>query len=97
MSRNGAIMEKLNQLTQTRAQRANLAAEKQAAIDRIVTPEIKAQLDALDREFTETEKDLDFTIGVLEAEIEDVSEVLGCYSLRVYESPSNLQSNRVTS
>jgi hypothetical protein len=23
---------------------------------------------------------------------EDVSEVLGCYSLRVYESPSNLQS-----
>jgi hypothetical protein len=28
---------------------------------------------------------------------EDVSEVLGCYSLRVYESPSNLQSNRVTS
>src|SRR5262252_7292177 len=28
---------------------------------------------------------------------EDVSEVLVCYSLRVYESPSNLQSNRVTS
>jgi adenylate kinase family enzyme len=69
MSMNGAIIEKLNQLTQTRAQRANLAAEKQAAIDRIVTPEIKAQLDALEREFTETEKDLDFTIGVLEAEI----------------------------
>ena len=63
------IIEKLNQLTQTRTQRANLAAEKQAAIDRIVTPEIKAQLDALEREFTETEKDLDFTIGVLEAEI----------------------------
>jgi len=31
--------------------------KKQAAIDRIVTPEIKAQLDALEREFTETEKD----------------------------------------
>jgi hypothetical protein len=31
------------------------------------------------------------------SEKEDVSEVLGCYSLRVYESPSNLQSNRVTS
>jgi len=28
---------------------------------------------------------------------EDVSEVLVCYSLRVYESPSNLHSNRVTS
>jgi hypothetical protein len=28
---------------------------------------------------------------------EDVSEVLVCYSLRVYESPSNLQSHRVTS
>src|SRR5215510_16384541 len=28
---------------------------------------------------------------------EDVSEVLVCYALRVYESPSNLQSNRVTS
>src|SRR4029077_20262158 len=69
MSMHDAISEKLNQLTQTRAQRANLAAEKQAAIDRIVTPEIKAQLDALAREFTETEKDLDFPIGVLEADI----------------------------
>lgn len=63
------IIDRLNQLTQTRAQRAHLTAEKQAAIDRVVTPEIKAQLDTIDREFAETEKDLDFTIGVLEAEI----------------------------
>ncbi len=28
---------------------------------------------------------------------EDVSEVLVCYALRVYESPSTLQPNRVTS
>jgi hypothetical protein len=28
---------------------------------------------------------------------EDVSEVLVCYVLRVYESPSTLQLNRVTS
>ena len=64
-----AIIDKLNHLAQTRTQRANLTAEKQAAIDRVVTPEIKAQLDAIDREFAETEKDLDFAIGVLEAEI----------------------------
>jgi len=63
------IIDKLNHLTQTRAQRAHLSTEKQAAIDRIVTPEIKAQLDAIDREFAETAKDLDYTIGVLEAEI----------------------------
>jgi len=30
-------------------------------------------------------------------EAEDVSEVLVCYALRVYESPSTLQPNRVTS
>jgi len=29
--------------------------------------------------------------------LEDVSEVLVCYVLRVYESPSALQPNRVTS
>jgi hypothetical protein len=69
------IIDKLNQLAQTRAQRANLTAEKQAAIDRVVTPEMKAQLDAIDREFTETEKDLDFTMGILEAEIK--AAVLG--------------------
>jgi hypothetical protein len=28
---------------------------------------------------------------------EDVSEVLVCYALRVYESPSTLHPNRVTS
>lgn len=64
-----AIVDKLNRLAHTRAQRARLEAEKQAAIDRIVTPEIKAQLDAIEREFTETGKDLDYTIAVLEAEI----------------------------
>jgi adenylate kinase family enzyme len=63
------IIDKLNHLAQTRAQRAHLSTEKQAAIDRVVTPEIKAQLDAIEREFTETEKDLDYTIAVLEAEI----------------------------
>jgi hypothetical protein len=31
------------------------------------------------------------------AQDEDVSEVLVCYALRVYESPSTLQPNRVTS
>jgi hypothetical protein len=29
--------------------------------------------------------------------LEDVSEVLVCYALWVFESPSNLQRNRVTS
>ena len=32
-----------------------------------------------------------------QASAEDVSEVLVCYALRVYESPSTLQPNRVTS
>ena len=64
-----AIVDKLNHLAQMRAQRANLTAEKQAAIDRVVTPELKAQFDAIEREFTETEKDLDDTIAVLEAGI----------------------------
>jgi len=36
--------------------------------------------------------------GLIEAIVEeDVSEVLVCYALRVYESPSTLQLNRVTS
>lgn len=64
-----AITDKLNRLAQTRAQRAQLSAEKQAVIDCVVTPEIKAQLDAIDREFTATEKDLDYAIAVLETEI----------------------------
>jgi Tfp pilus assembly protein PilO len=64
-----SIIDKLDRLAQTRTQRANLTAEKQAAIDRVVTPEIKAQLDAIEQEFTETEKDLDFAMASLEAEI----------------------------
>src|SRR5262245_23688412 len=64
-----SIIDKLDRLSQTRIQRANLTAEKQSAIDRIVTPEIKAQLDAIEQEFTETEKDLDFAIASLEPEI----------------------------
>src|SRR5215471_15648812 len=64
-----SIIDTLDRLAQTRTQRANLTAEKQAAVDRVVTPEIKVQLDAIEQEFTETDKDLDFAIASLEAEI----------------------------
>ena len=39
--------------------------------------------------------DRDYASGI--SRVEDVSEVLVCYALRVSESPSNLQRNRVTS
>ena len=63
------IVEKLDRLAEFQAQRDLLNADKQAAIDSVLTPEIKARLAEIDAEFADKAAAVDENIDALEAEI----------------------------
>lgn len=63
--------EKLNQLFDLRSAKTALDLQKQDAIDKILTPEIKAQLQDIDAEYLEKYQAVDIKIADLEAEIKN--------------------------
>jgi hypothetical protein len=65
------ISEKLDLLAEFQAQKDLLAIDKQALIDQVLTPEIKARLAEIDAEFASRSEVVDVNITALEAEIKD--------------------------
>ena len=65
------ITQKLDQLANYQAQRDVLELEKQALIDQILPPEIKARLEEIEAEFTGKRETVDANISELETEIRD--------------------------
>ncbi len=65
------INQKLDQLANFQAQRDVLELEKQALIDQVIPPEIKARLEEIEAEFTGKRESVDANISALEAEIRD--------------------------
>lgn len=63
------IEGKLEQLKELDAQKEIIRLNKQAAIDAVLTDEIKAQLSAIDIEFDPLTEAVNNTIGVLETEV----------------------------
>lgn len=63
------ITDKLKQLKELDAHLDVIKMEKKAAIDSVVTPEIKAELNAIDAEFDETSASIAETVAVLTEEI----------------------------
>jgi capsule polysaccharide export protein KpsE/RkpR len=63
------IKKKLTQLEELDAQYEIIRLDKQAAIDAVLTDEIKAQLAAIDAEFDPMSSAVQETIGKLEAEV----------------------------
>jgi hypothetical protein len=67
-----AIADALNRLSTLKAQGETLADEHEAARRRLIPSDILAQLDALDHEFTETEKDLTEQVALEETKIKQL-------------------------
>ena len=63
------IVEKLDQLAEFHAQRDVLNMDKQAAIDSLFTPEIKAQLAEIEAEFGDKAQAVIENVATLESEI----------------------------
>ena len=59
------IIQLLNQISDIEAQLYLLQIQKQDEIDKIITPEIKADLDALDAEFSQKEEAAQENINIL--------------------------------
>ena len=70
------LNEKLDQLANFQAQRDVIHLQKQALIDEVLTPEIKARLEEIEAEFAEKVEVVDANITALEAEIK--AEVVRC-------------------
>lgn len=68
------IENKLKQLKELDGHLDVIRMDKKAAIDSVLTPEIKAELDAIDTEFDEISEAITHTIGKVTAEIK--TEVL---------------------
>jgi hypothetical protein len=64
-----AIAEKLNRLEELQAQREALDGEKQALMDEILGPELRARLAEVEAEFAQKREAVDGNIAALEAEI----------------------------
>lgn len=65
------ISQKLDQLANFQAQRDVLDLEKQALIDQLIPPEIKARIQDIEAEFTGKREAVDANIAALEAEIRE--------------------------
>ena len=65
------ISEKLDQLANYQAQKDVLALEKQALIDQLIPPEIKARIEEIEAEFDGKSEVVDVNIAALEAEIRE--------------------------
>ena len=63
------IAQGLDQLGELRAQREVLETERQAHIDQILTPEIKAQIEEIENEFANRLESINEGIAALEAEV----------------------------
>jgi hypothetical protein len=63
------ISQKLDQLANCQAQRDVLDLQKQALIDQIIPPEIKARIEEIEAEFTGKREAVDANIAALETEI----------------------------
>lgn len=86
------IEEKLNTLSEFQSQKDVSILAKQEAIDSVLTPEIKAQLESIDTEFATMDEAVDTNIKELTAEIkEDVlgigETVRGDFLLAIYSKP----------
>jgi hypothetical protein len=64
-----AIVEKLDRLAEFQSQRDILSLDKQAALDSVLTPEIKAKLAEIEAEFSDKAQSVNENIAALEAEI----------------------------
>ena len=64
-----AIKQRLQQLEELYAQQDLVSIQKQEAIDRILTPELKAELAAIDLEFGQQADAIMKTINVIESEV----------------------------
>ena len=71
------IIDKLAQLKELDAQAEIIRLDKQAAIDSVLTPEIKAQLSAIDAEFDPIAEAVNLTISVIEADIKTAVMAVG--------------------
>lgn len=72
-----SIQEKLNRLAELQASRTVVDLEKQALIDQVLTPEIKARIEEIEAEFAPTLDAIDTGIVALEAEIKTAVIVHG--------------------
>lgn len=63
------IAQKLDQLANYQAQRDVLELEKQALIDQVIPPEVKARLEEIEAEFAGKRESVDANIAALDAEI----------------------------
>jgi len=70
------ISQKLDQLANFQAQRDVLELQKQALIDQLIPPEVKARIEEIEAEFDGKSEAVDANIAALEAEIRE--EVLRC-------------------
>ena len=91
------ISQKLDHLANLQAQRDVLELEKQALIDQVIPPEIKARLEEIEAEFAGKRETVDANITALETEIrEDVlrqrSTVKSTF-LRVVYNPGRVTWN----
>lgn len=66
------IVEKLNQLAEYQAQRDLATLDKQALIDSVLTPEIKARIADIEAEFTDKTATVSENIAALESEIKQL-------------------------
>ena len=65
------IADKLDRLAEFQAQKDMLAIDKQALIDQVLTPELKARLEEIDAEFAGRSEAVDANIAALETEIKE--------------------------
>jgi hypothetical protein len=72
-----AIAEKLKRLSSLYTERDALAAQKQALIDQVLSPEIKKRLEEIDAEFAEKDEGAAANIEALEGEIKQDTLTLG--------------------
>ena len=86
------IKKQLDQLAEYQAQIDLVTIDKRAAIDSVLTPEIKAALDDIEAEFAGRVEEASAKIESLKAEIKDAviahgSTVKGCAMQAVYSKP----------
>ena len=91
-SNEDTLIKDLNQLTDYRSRLDALNLEKQVAIDAVLTPEIRAELEAIDAEFAEKAEGAQLNIAELEANIKHCvleygSTVKGNYLMAVWNKP----------
>lgn len=72
-----SIESKLQQIDELNAQLDLVNIHKQDAINRVLTPEIKAELAAIDAEFGEQVKAINETLAIIEAEVKAGVVALG--------------------